>query len=349
MKKFCCSIFILVLIVVIFSGWLAANMLMSVSDDNKVYSFTVKEKEGVDTIGDNLLTAKLIRNQLVFKLLIKGKGAEGKIQAGEYRLSPSYSTRKIVNLLVSGEGLSGEEQITIIEGWTNVEIGKMLAEKGMSTVEEWQKAAGYPATYYNSKSKLPLPTDFSDKYGFLADKPENVGLEGYLYPDTYRIFKNSSLNDIIVKMLDNFDHKFIPEIRAEISAQNKTIFQVIILASILEKEMTTEKDRRLAADIFWRRLEINMPFQSDATVNYITKKGTTRPSREDTELDNPYNTYRYYGLPPGPICNPSMESIKAAVNPLKNDYWFFLAAPTGEIIYSKNYEEHQKNIYKYLE
>ena len=150
-------------------------------------------------------------------------------------------------------------------------------------------------------------------------------------------------------MLDNFDIKLNNEMRAEIEKQGKTIDEVIVLASIVEKEAAKYEDRRMAADIFLKRLKAGMPLQSDATINYITKKGTTRPSYEDLEIQSLYNTYTNKGLPPAPISNPSLSSIQAVIYPIDNDYYYFLTDNDGNIHYGRNMEEHQVNREKYLE
>ncbi len=169
-----------------------------------------------------------------------------------------------------------------------------------------------------------------------------------MFPDTYRIFKNATAQDIIEKMLDNFDQKISSELRTEISKQNKSIFDIITLASIVEKELSADEDRAIAADIFYRRMEIGMPLQSDATVNYVTGKKETRPSVDDTHTDSLYNTYQNRGLPPGPISNPGLSAIKAVIYPKANNYYYFLTTEEGDVIYSRTNDEHAENKAKYL-
>ena len=196
---------------------------------------------------------------------------------------------------------------------------------------------------------MKYSNNFSRKdWSFLIDRPKGASLEGYLYPDTYRVYKQTDLEAIVEKMLNNFDAKLTTEMRDEIKKQKKTIFEVLTLASIVEKEMYGYENRRVVAGIFYNRLKVGMPLQSDVTVNYITKKGTTRPSLDDTHIDNPYNTYVNKGLPPGPVCNPSIEAIKAVIYPADTDYMYFLTNEKEQIIFSKTYEEHLRNINKHL-
>jgi len=143
------------------------------------------------------------------------------------------------------------------------------------------------------------------------------------------------------------ENKMSADFLAEINRQKKTVHEILTLASILEKEVSTENDRKIVADIFYKRLEIGMALQADSTVNYASGKSVPRASGKDLETDSPYNTYKYKGLPPGPICNPSLSAIKAAIYPAKNDYWYFLTTPDGKVIYSKTHDEHVKAKAKY--
>ena len=135
--------------------------------------------------------------------------------------------------------------------------------------------------------------------------------------------------------------------RADIKAQGKTINEIITMASIIEKEVPHAEDMKKIAGIFYQRLNIGMAMQSDATINFITGKGTTRPSAEDLQVASPYNTYKYRDLPPGPISNPGLAAIEAAIYPEKNDFLYFLTTPEGQVIYSRTYAEHLAAKYKY--
>jgi UPF0755 protein len=148
--------------------------------------------------------------------------------------------------------------------------------------------------------------------------------------------------------LNNFDNKLPPELREEIAKQKKTIFEIITMASVIEKEARGE-DMALISDIFWRRIGEGIALQSDATVNYATGKYETQPSLDDLEIDSPYNTYKYRGLPKGPIGNPGLEAIRAAIYPKANNYWYFLHTKDGQTIYSRNFNEHKANKLKYLQ
>lgn len=297
--------------------------------------FIINKGERVNQISQNLKKEGFICSSFIFETYVWLTGKETKFKAGSHYLPKKSSIRQLVNLLITGKSMENEITIKVIEGKTIKEIAGDLDNLGVASKENFLKAA------------KPSP-DY--KFDFLLENGDNIKtLEGYLFPDTYRIYRTATAEDIISKMLDNFNKKLTPDLRAEIKKQNKSIFQIIIMASIIEKEARDFEDKKKIADIFWRRIKEGIDLQADSTVNYITGKKDPGVSYDDAKLDNPYNTYKYRGLPPGPICNPGLDSIKAAIYPEKNDYWYFLSAKDdGKIIYSKNFAEHNLNKAKYL-
>ena len=179
-------------------------------------------------------------------------------------------------------------------------------------------------------------------------KPADVGLEGYMFPDTYRVAKDAKPEDVVQKMLENFNRKLTPEMRADIALQGKTIFDVITMASIIEREASDTEDRKIISGILWKRVEAGMALQADATLTYITGNGTFALSADDLAVDSPYNTYKYPGLPVGPISNPGLDAILAAIYPKASPFWFYLHDKAGNPHYSKTFEEHKINKEKYL-
>ncbi|MFA5130919.1 MAG: endolytic transglycosylase MltG [Patescibacteria group bacterium] len=252
--------------------------------------------------------------------------------------------------------LKAEETLKIIEGWTSRDIADYLQKSGIWTSTGFYEIAGYPLRdYRQTKNKdNAQPKDFSAQFSFLADKPTYFGLEGYLYPDTYRVYASSTVTEIIEKMLINFDAKLTPQMRADIKAQGRTIYEVITLASLVEKEApinyqsAENKDAHIIAGIFLNRIAIGQALQSDATLSYIY--GDNKPAHSGDELDStsPYNTYKYRGMPPGPICNPGIVAIEAAIYPAETNYNYFLTTPDGRVVYARTYDEHLNNKYKYL-
>lgn len=250
--------------------------------------------------------------------------------------------------------LKPEDTIRILEGWTSRDIGQYFEENGRWQSEEFLEVAGFPQVDYRDNKKLPPIPDFSLNYSFLADKPEYYGLEGYLFPDTYRVYASSTVTEVIEKMLANFDQKLTPKMRDDIKAQGKTIYDIVTLASIVEKEAPLNyrsgenRDARIIAGIFLNRLRIGQALQSDATLSYIYSDNKAAHSGEELEAGSPYNTYKYKGLPPGPICNPGILAIEAAIYPIKTDYNYFLTTDNGDVVYARTYDDHLKNKYKYL-
>ena len=283
------------------------------SDSQVEKKILIKKGEGTKEIASNLKEENLIKNRWLFWLYLFLKGDSNKLQAGEYLLSGAQTIPEIVHKFVSGDVI--KEKITIIEGWNLRDIGWYFENKGMFQAEELY---------------------------------ELENLEGYLFPDTYEIKKGASLEEIIKKMLDNFNKKLTSELQEEIENQGKTILEIVTRASLLEKEVKTTIDKEIVSGILWKRRNHNIPLQVDATIIYITKKQTTKIPKKDLEIDSPYNTYKYKGLPFGPICNPGMESILAAIYPQDSQYLYYLSTPEGETIFSKTLEEHNTAKAKYL-
>jgi len=298
--------------------------------------FSIKKGENVKDISLNLEKKGLIRDSIFFEIYISFRGLERDLKAGDYLLSSSMSASEIADRIYSGETL--RQKITIIEGWKIEDIGDYLEQEGIFEKEDFFEAVGSPLA--NNEKYF-----FTD-YSFLDRKI--VNLEGYLFPDTYYVSKSDSLEEVIRKMLDNFDRKIDVEIREEIKKQKKTLFEIITLASLLEKEVSSLQDKKIVAGILQKRMSIGMPLQVDATITYITGKRSVKVSRQDTKIDSPYNTYKYKGLPLGPICNPGIESIHASLYPESSDYLYYLSTPEGETVYSKTLEEHNIAKEKYL-
>ncbi|MBU4332440.1 endolytic transglycosylase MltG [Patescibacteria group bacterium] len=334
-KKAFFGLIVIILAAVIFTGIYALREIYNSNPTRESVIFVITKGEGVRQISQNLKDDGLIGNKLVFEVYIYLKKIGHKFQAGEYELTHGWSIKKLVELLTSGRALSKEQEIKIIEGWNDREIAESLENQGVVTADDFLEAI------YDDRI-------WRGKYDFLEDKPKKASLEGYLFPDTYRIYKDASLDDIITKMLDNFDSKLTPEMREDIKEQGRTIFEIITMASIIELEVPTDGDRKMIADIFWKRVDNGVALQSDATINYITGKGDPTPSLEDLKVDSLYNTYLYPDLPPGPIGNPGVSAIEAAIYPTPNEYWFYLSKPNGETVFGKDHDEHVRNKQKWL-
>ena len=336
-KAILVSSLVLVFILAVCLVYFFVTISLTASSDSLEKYFIIESGQGVDMITKNLAEEGLIKNKFIFKVYLKISGSSKSIKAGEYFLRQNLNIIEMAKAL--SEGVKADEKIVrILEGWSNKEIDRYLTNEKVFTEGSFLESA--KAT--DSREIVSNKT-----YDFFDGKPSDAGLEGYLFPDTYRIFKSAVPNDLIEKMLDNFDEKLTSDLRAEIKNQGKTIFEVLTMASIVEEEGRDHTDRQKIAGIFWKRIEISQPLQSDATVNYVTGKKTTTPTYNDLAQESAYNTYINYGLPPGPICNPSLDSIKAAIYPETTPYLYFLNTPDGEVIFSETYDEHLINKAKY--
>ncbi len=330
-KKIIFSVLIILLLGVIFI-WQGIYLPKSILGGKSI-TFVVERGVGAKEIAHTLQKEGIIKWAPLLRVYVYIKGTAGNLRAGEYQLSSTMNIPEIVGKFVSGEVI--KKQITIIEGWNLDQIGFYLEEKGIYQRKEFLKA---------------INKDFSQEFDFLRDKPKDSGLEGYLFPDTYEAVKGENAEEFIRGMLQNFDKKLTDDFKKDISLQNKTIFEIITMASILEKEVKTLEDKEIVSGIFWKRIKDKIPLQSCATIAFIKGENQWQYSYEDTRIKSPYNTYLNLGLPLGPISNPGIESIKAAIFPKESEYNYFLTDPeTGKTIFSKTYEEHNANKSKYLQ
>jgi len=335
--------FIIILLIIAFAVLSVAYWqgISSFADKNgKDKVFIITKGESVDRIGDNLLKSGLIKSKLYFKIYVWRNKAGNNLQAGKYVLSPKLSIKEIVKILSAGDIVNDEVKIKIIEGWTVDDINEYLIKNNIISGNSFIDLA--KAQIGNWKLKIKKPD-------FLSDAPDNADLEGYLFPDTYKIFKGASAEDIIKKMLDNFNAKLTDKMRSDIKKQGKTIYDIIRMASIVEKEVRTSRDMKIVSGVFWDRIKNGQALESDATLSYFFGNKKPRHSLKEININSPYNSYKYRGLPPTPISNPGLNAIKAAIYPKYTDYNYFLSKPgTGETVFSKTYSEHLRNKAKYL-
>ncbi len=332
-------IFFIVLLFIIISGLIYWHWLNSpVNTIPGEVTFVISKGQSVKQIADNLYQAGLIKSKLFFRYVIWR--AKANLKAGEYALNQKMTTRQIASTIINGETLNEEKIIRLIEGWRISDINEYLIKNKIISDNSFSAL---------SKAQI-VKWEFNfAKPEFLNDAPASATLEGYLFPDTYRIYNDAGSEEIIAKILDNFNHKLTGEMRQEIKKNNKSIFEIITMASLVEKEARTPADMKIVAGIFWDRIKNKIPLQSDATLSYILNDNQPSHSLAETKIDSPYNTYKYLDLPPSPICNPGLNAITAAVYPIYTDYNYFLSKPdTGETVFSKTLEEHNRNKAKYL-
>ncbi|MCX6785010.1 MAG: endolytic transglycosylase MltG [Candidatus Komeilibacteria bacterium] len=339
------SLVVIVAVVIIWS--LYQLLAPPINSGQYPANFVIRQGAGVHEISHNLFSQKLIRQEFIWQSWVWYKKLGASFIAGDYQLPRPFNGLEITDLLTN-QPTSRINKLTFPEGWTARQMGQMLEGRGLAQTEELLEVVGFPGVDYRTVKADPPLTDYSKLYSFLADKPSQVGLEGYLFPDTYFINDPFTIQALVKKMLDNFGRKVDSNLQAEIKRQGKTIYEIITLASIVEKEVATDADRAMVADIFLKRLKAGIGLQSDATVNYITGKNHLQPLLTDTKIDSPYNTYKYRGLPPGPINNPSLSAILAVINPKVNPYYYFLTTSDNRAIYAKTHEEHLVNKRQYL-
>lgn len=330
MKNNCVSFgAVCVLVVGVFAAYIASP----VSQSGEESSIKVSKDESFQAIAEELYQKNLIRHPIPLILVGNSLYRLRFIKEGEYHIAPREGLLSIAKKLAIGAPRK-EKTIIIPEGWTLFDIGSYFERMGLFGRKEFMNA---------------LNDDWESTYSFLSGISTRTNLEGYLFPDTYRIFENASPHDIIAKMLDTFEKKAVVEYQKEPRVITHSLNDVLILASIIEREVTSDEDRAIVADIFYRRMKYGMPLQADSTVNYITGKKTAALSISDTLIDSPYNTYRIKGLPPSPICNPGLSSLRAALHPQSNPFLFFLTKKDGTTVFARTFDEHVRNKRLYLQ
>lgn len=284
----------------------------------------VEENETGAEIGADLAEKGLIRSEAAFRIALRLTGVMDKLQHGYYQIPNNASLKDIIGILQ--EGRMKSLQVTIPEGYTIHQIAETMQLHGLVMKEDFLKEAS---------SYVP----YMYMYG---PKPVTYRVEGFLFPSTYDITIGSDSKEILRILSAEMNERLTKEMRAEIERQHMTIFEFITLASLVEKEAKFDEDRPIIAAVFKRRLALQMPLQSCASIQYIL--GYPKPvlSIEDTQIDSPYNTYIHTGLPPGPIANPGMKSMEAVLHAPATEYLFFVADKKGHHHFTKTYEEHLK-------
>lgn len=300
--------------------------------DNTSISFQIKKGQTVKEIADALEEKSLIKSPFSFYLYAKLNHLGEDVIAGRFILNKTMNTPQILKAI--SDPAQAEFIITIQEGLTIKDIDSKLVELDLIKKGEFIQAVKnfngweyYSFLDKNILEKLDLP------------------LEGYLYPDTYFLNPDGfKPDDLIYLALDNFEKKFSP---LQKQLKRHSVHEIIIMASIIENEVKSTSDRKTVSGILWKRLENSWPLGADATILYITDDRKIDGS--DLAIDSSYNTRKNQGLPPGPISNPSIDSIESAMYPTENEYWFYLTTlDTGKVIYAKTNEEHNANREKYL-
>jgi len=328
LKKISSVVTVIILLAIIF---ICFEVYVPINpSSHETITYTVKRGLGDEEIAKDLQKLNIIRSSFFFRFYVVASLQHSELKAGEYILSPKMSIYQIAKKMAMGDVI--RDTVVVLEGWDKKDIAKYLETKGICSQD-----------YFLDLVKK----DYSKTFDFLKDKPSKMDLEGYLFPDTYEISKGETCEDIVYLMLTNFGNKLTPALREEIIKQKKSIFDIVTVASMIEKEVRSMADKKIVSGILWKRLAIGMPLQLDCTINYITDRNDPSVTIKATKIDSPYNTYMYPGLPKGPISNPGINSITAAIYPTKTAYLYWLS--DGTTHFSQTLDQHNAAKAKYLD
>lgn len=279
-------------------------------------TIVVEDGSSLGQVSLLLKQQNLIRSRVLFEFCAITLGGDKRVIAGEYLFKDPAGSCEIASRIVHGISGVPAVRVTIPEGTSNREMAVILGKA--------------------------LPK--FDTAAFLASSRED---EGYLFPDTYFFSKNATVADVEALMKENFQKKIKP-LSASIAASGHTLHDIVIMASILEKEVATDEDRAIVSGILWKRIELSMPLQVDATFAYLLDKKSSEITQADLNIASPYNTYRNKGLPAGPISNPGLSALRAAITPMVTPYLYYLSDKNGVTHYATTFNEHKANKEKYL-
>jgi len=356
LRKLLFVFFIILVIAVIATAgafyWYQSKLNYRKASDEKFF-FQIKPNEGTDNIITTLIGKGFVSEKYVWQIYMKLNPTLGiNMQAGDFELNTNMSIPDVIQALQKANIKKGV-RITILEGLRYDEIATIL-EKGFAGTAH----NNFSATEFLKVVENPSIVDFSKEVNdFLAqNKPAGKGLEGFLFPDTYFFEEGTNAVKVIEKLVTILKQKLSETDYQQIYGSNYSYYEYLTVASLIERETLTVAERPIVADIIYKRLEKGVDgvkmLQFCSTMLYIIKDWTAdekiNESLKDQYKTNPYNTYRVAGLPPTPICNPGLVSLKAAIYPEKNDYYFFIHDSNGVIHYGRNLSEHNANIKKYL-
>ena len=294
-------------------------------------SVTIEKGETVESIAAKLKSQQVIRSPLAFKLHVRLNGQAARFKAGTFAVSGKQSATKVADTLADAKETS--KQFTIKEGRTQRQIAAQLGKAGIADEAEF---AGLKAA------------DFRE-YDFLASAPDGASLEGSLFPETYSVPPpGTGAKDVAKIMLNQFGRELTAGMRERIKAGGRSIFETVTVASLAEEEVKTDRDRRIVAGIIYRRLAEGIRLDIDATTRYAVNKPAGALTQADLDSDDPYNTRKVKGLPPGPIANPGLKALQAAIDPEQTEYLFYLSARDGTTYFARTNDEHEENKAEHL-
>lgn len=324
------KIIILLAIIAVGAGsffYVRTQMYFSHGTQKQNGVFRIEKGEGGTQIGENLEKEGIISNKIYFWLYLRNKNMASKIYPGDYLLSGEMTIPEIAVIITNPKKVY--EKVLFKEGWTM----KLMAEE--------LKKHGFDGEAFLRLAEKPSQ-EILDQFPVLADRPKGASLEGFLFPDTYYFSREAMPEGILKKILNNTEMKITDGLREEIKKQGRTVFDILTMASIVEREVSGKEERKIVSGIFWNRIEIGQALQSDATLSYVLEDKVDSHSLEQLKIESPYNTYLYKGLPAGPVSNPGLSAIEASIYPEKTNFFYFFTAGE-ETIFSKTFEEHVAN------
>jgi UPF0755 protein len=325
---------LLFLLVVVGAGLAAAVFYLRAQQPYRGYVGTeqfVEIPSGASsrTIGERLVSGGVIRDLQTYRITLWLSGQGRHLKAGEYRFDKAMTPLEVIDKIARGDAFV--VSLTFPEGLTMAEMAKIFESHGL----------GPASAFLGAAKDVSLIRELD---------PAAKDLEGYLFPETYVVPRKTDAPRLVRLMVERFAHVFTPESRAAASARQLSVRQAVTLASIVEKETARAEERPLVAAVYATRLRIGMPLQCDPTVIYALQRAgsyTGNLRRDDLAFDSPYNTYRYAGLPPGPIASPGRASLEAAVHPADADFLYFVSRNDGSHVFAKTLDEHNRNVQKY--
>jgi len=328
------ALFLLIILAAGGAAWYVYQQLQPVAGSPTTKNVIIPSGSSAREIGRLLEEQALIRNADMFNYYVKYKGVAPQLKAGEYQFTTGQTIDDLLAAMTEGKTVINSERFTIPEGWNVEQIADHLAKEGIVEKDAFLKEV--------NEGEFP-------EFPFVAAIPKSAErknrLEGYLFPETYEVKKDATAHEVVSRMLAQFQKEWKPEWDEQLKKHNLTQDQAINLASIVEREVTVDKERPTVAGVYFNRIRDKWPLQADATVQFILGKQRDRLTYDDLKVKSPYNTYTNPGLPPGPIASPGRFSIEAVVNPEQHDYFFYVTKKDGtsEHYFSKTLQEHNAN------
>ena len=323
---------VLVVIVVIVAGiggwWLYSRVIEPYRGYTEPEVFVdIAPGSGPNTIGQTLIAAGIVRDELTFRTAVVVSGRARALKAGEYRFNAPMHALDVIDKIARGDVY--KRLLTFREGLTIIEMAQVFEAKHFGKADDFKQAA------LNAQLIADLDPGASD-------------LEGYLFPETYALPRNTPATVLVQQMVAGFKKALTEDLRASATQDGLSVRQMVTLASLVEKETGANDERRLVAAVYRNRMRLRMPMQADPTIIYALQKAGTYTgnlSRDHLQYDSPYNTYKYPGLPPGPIAAPGKASLQAAAKPADVDYLYFVSKNDGTHVFASTLAEHNKNVF----